>query len=360
MSRHARASQGSRPTILDVARLARVSAGTVSHVLTKSRHVRPETIDRVEHAIAQLGYRPNRIARSLIKRQTHTIGMILPNLINPSHVDLLHAVEEILSEKGYAVVFGNSQNDPIKEYRCIATFRDRQVDGLITAIATDADSAEMRALVAEMPVVMVNRSVPGCDADSVHCDIETGMRFAIDHLVTLGHRWIALINGDPRIQTARTRQAGFAAALQGHGLEAAAMTEGVFSVESGRTQALDLIRSGRRVTAICAGNDVLALGVLEGLKEIGVEIPGDVSVVGFNDIAYARFTEPSLTTVNVPYRLMGAEAARIILERLANRAIPVQRIVVKAGLVVRHSTGPLRSGAASVGWQLTAWEGGDP
>ena len=360
MERGARPPSTIYPTIHDVARLAGVSAGTVSHVLTKSRYVRPETVERVETAIAQLGYRPNRVAQSLIKRQTHTIGMILPNLINPSHVDLLHAVEETLSDEGYTVVFGNSQNDPVKERRCIGAFRDRRVDGLITAIATDADAAEMRSLAEEIPVVMVNRIVPGWDGDSVLCDTRTGMELAIDHLVSLGHRQIALINGDPRIQTARMRQAGFEAALRKHGLVAAAMSEGVFSVESGRAQALDLIRSGIRVTAICAANDVMALGVLEGIKEAGLRVPENVSVTGFNDIAYARFTSPSLTTVNVPYRVMGAEAARLILDRLVDRAIRARQIFVTPRLVARESTTPIQSTSTTAGVWPTVERGGNP
>ena len=359
MERSERLPSAIRPTIQDVARLAGVSAGTVSHALTKSRFVRPETVERVKTAIAKLGYRPNRVAQSLIKRQTHTVGMVLPNLINPSHVDLLHAVEETLSDEGYVVVFGNSQNDPVKEHCCIAAFRDRRVDGLITAIATDADVAEMRALAEEMPVVMVNRIVPGCDGDSVLCDTQIGMELAIDHLVGLGHRQIAFINGDPRIQTARMRRAGLDAALRKHGLVAAAISDGVFSVESGHAQVLDLIRSGIRASAICAGNDLMAFGVLEGIKEAGLRVPEDVSVVGFNDISYARFTSPSLTTVNVPYRLMGAEAARIILDRLANRKAPPQQIIVKPRLVVRYSTAPVQSTSATADHEPTAHGGGN-
>jgi DNA-binding LacI/PurR family transcriptional regulator len=264
--------------------------------------------------------------------------MILPNLINPSHVDLLHAVEEALGDQGYAVLFGNSQNDPVRERRYIAAFQDRRIDGLITAIATDADPAEMRALATEMPVVMVNRIVPGWDGDSVLCDTDTGMALAIDHLASLGHRRIAFLNGDPRIQTARKRRAGFDAAMRKHGLSAVAMSEGVFSVESGRAQVLELVCSGMWVTALCVGNDIMALGVLEGIREAGLRVPEDVSVVGFNDIAYARFTAPSLTTVKVPYQAMGIEAARLILNRLTNRETPPQRIFVQPELVVRRST----------------------
>ncbi len=342
MERSEHSSPTDRPTILHVAQLAGVSTGTVSHVLTKSHYVRPETVERVEAAIAQLGYRPNRVAQALIKRRTHTIGMMLPNLINPSHVDLLHAVEETLGDAGYAMVFGNSQNDPVKERRCLEALRDRRVDGLITAIATDTEAREMESIARDMAVAMVNRTVPGWDGDSVIPDTDWGMIQAVDHLVSLGHREIAFVNGDPRIQTARDRRRGLDMALRRHGLAAVSITEGVFSVESGYAQTVNLLRSGIRATAICAGNDVMALGVLQAAKDNGLCVPRDLSVVGFNDIQYARFTSPSLTTVCVPYRLIGAEAARLILARLADPKSPTQQIVVRPNLVIRESSGAPR------------------
>jgi LacI family transcriptional regulator len=327
-----------RPTVSDVARLAKVSVGTVSHVLTRSRYVRPRTILRVERAIKRLQYRPNRVAQSLIRRRTHTIGMLLPNLINPSHVDLLHAVEETLEAEGYAVLFGNSQNSPHREGRYLEAFRDRGVDGVITAIAMDADPSELRKMAGEMPLVMVNRQVPGWDGDCVLCDIATGMRQAVDHLVEVGHRQIAFLNGDTRIQTARFRQAAFEAALRRHRLRPAAVSAGVFSVESGYSQALELLGVGVQATAICAANDVMALGVLEALKKLGIHVPEGLSVVGFNDILYARLASPSLTTVHVPYSEMGTKAARLILERLVTRGKSTQQVTVMPQLIVRHST----------------------
>ncbi|HWU39087.1 MAG TPA: LacI family DNA-binding transcriptional regulator [Candidatus Acidoferrum sp.] len=338
MKRSLRSSSPRRATVSDVARLARVSVGTVSHVLTRSRFVRPKTVLKVERAIEQLRYRPNRVAQSLIRRRTHTIGMLLPNLINPSHVDLLHAVEETLEPEGYAVLFGNSQNSPNREACYLEAFRDRGVDGVITAIAMDADATELRRVAGEMPLVMVNRRVPGWDGDSVLCDVATGMRQAVDHLVGLGHRQVAFLNGDTRIQTARFRQAAFEAAMRGHRFRPAAVTAGVFSVESGCSQTLDLLGGGAQATAICAANDVMALGALEALKKLGIQVPEGLSVVGFNDILYARLASPSLTTVHVPYGEMGTKAARLMLERLVAREKPARQVMVMPQLIVRHST----------------------
>jgi len=332
-----------RPTVLDVAQLAGVSAGTVSNVLTKSRYVRPETVIRVEAAVAELGYRPNRIAQSLINRRTRTIGMILPNLVSPYHVDLLHAVEDVLGDAGYAVVFGNSQNDPIREERCIDAFRDHLVDGLVTAIATDTGAEKLRALAEEMSIVMINRLVPGWDGDSVTSDTDTGMELAVGHLADLGHCYISLVNGDPRIQTARVRRTAFEAALHRRGLVAWSITEDRFSVESGRAQTESLLQSANPPTAICAGNDVIALGVLEAIKNAGLRVPDDLSVVGYNDVEYTRYTSPGLTTIHVPARAMGAEAARLILDRLARPESPTRQIVMPTSLVVRQSTVPLKA-----------------
>ena len=333
-----------RPTLLDVALLAGVSVGTVSNVLTKSRYARPEAVHRVEAAVAELGYRPNRVAQALINGQTRTIGMILPNLVSPYHVDLLHAVEEVLSDAGYAVLFGNSQNDPIKEERCIDALRDRLVDGLVTAIATDTGADKLRALSEEVPIVMINRLVPGWDGDTVTSDTDTGMELAVGHLVDLGHSRIALVNGDPRIQTARVRRCAFEAAMQRRGLKACSITEDRFSVESGRAQTESILRSANPPTAICAGNDVIALGVLEAIRNAGLRVPDDLSVVGYNDVGYTRYTSPSLTTIHVPTRAMGFEAARLILGRLERPEGPARHIVMPTTLVVRQSTTVPRSG----------------
>jgi len=331
-----------RPTVADVARAAKVSVGTVSHVLTQSRHVRPETVRRVQRAIQRLRYRPNRVAQSLIRRRTHTVGMLLPNLINPSHVDLLHAVEDTLNDAGYAVLFGNSQNEPQRELRYLEAFRDRGVDGIITAIAIDVDVDELRPAAGEVPLVMVNRQVPGWVGDRVGCDVARGMESVIAHLVALGHRRIGFINGDHRIQTARTRQAGFEAALRTHRLRSAGIRVGAFSVESGREQARAMVERPAPPTAICAANDVIALGVLEALRERKIPVPGACSVVGFNNFLYARLATPSLTTVHVPYREMGQAAARLMLERLRDPDRPVQEFIIAPRLVERDSSGPVR------------------
>ena len=341
MKRSGSHSSPEQPTVQDVARLARVSVGTVSHVLTGSRYVRPETVRRVEQAIERLGFRPNRVAQALIRQRTNTIGMIIPDVANPFFAELLRGAEEVLGTADYAVVFGNSDNDPRKQQRYVDAFRDHRVDAVIMAVASESDADEIKALASEVPMVIVDRLVPTWDGDSVVGDNHAGMELMVGHLVELGHRRIALVNGNPWLSTARHRREGFEAALRLRGLAAVSVTSGAFTLESGQQQVAGLLRSADRPTAICAGNDLLALGALAAAKEAGLRVPRDLSVAGYDDIAYASLASPSLTTVWQPARSMGAEAARLVLDRLAGGSGPGRQVVMKPRLVVRESTAPI-------------------
>ncbi len=339
----ARPAPGKPPTVQDVARLAGVSVGTVSHVLSNTRYVSPETRERVEWAIAQLGFRPNRVAQALISQRTKTVGMILPDVANPFFSELLRGVEDVLGAADYAVVFGNSDNDSVKERRYISTFRERRVDGMIAVIAADTDAEEMCALGEEVPMVILDRLIPGWTGDSVVGDNRAGMALVVEHLLSLGHRRIALVNGDPRLSSARERGEAFKAAMLSRGVQPVAITEGLFTLQSGYEQTARLLSMHPRPTAICTGNDLLALGALSAIMDAGLKVPQDLSLVGYDDIAYARLAYPPLTTVRQPARDMGATAARLILDRLTGvhgvDRRPVQ-MVLKTELVVRQSTAP--------------------
>ena len=331
-------SAARRPTVVDVARAAGVSVGTVSNVVSGARAVRPETRERVERAIAELGFRPNTVARALIRRRTQTVGMVIPDVTNPFFSDLIWEVERALTDADYAVVFGNSANDPARERRYLEAFLSRRVDALVVVVTAGADLDFVRGLAAEVPTVFVDRLVPP-DVESVVGDNDAGMALVVDHLAGLGHRRVALVNGDAGLETARAREAGADAALARHGLELAARSSGAFTLQSGDDQARALL--GRdRPTAVIAANDLLAMGVLAAAARAGLAVPGDLSVTGYDDIPYAAFTSPPLTTVRQPARAMGEEAARLLLARLAGDAGPPQRSVVGPELRLRSSTGP--------------------
>jgi hypothetical protein len=181
--------------------------GTVSNVVSGTRNVRPETRARVERAIAELGFRPDGVARALIRRRTQTVGMVVPDVTNPFFSELVWEVERALTEADYAVVFGNSANDPARERRYLEAFLGRRVDALVVAVTAGADVGLVRGLAAEVPTVFVDRLVPS-DVDSVVGDNDAGTALVVDHLVGLGHRSIALVNGEEGLETARVREAG--------------------------------------------------------------------------------------------------------------------------------------------------------
>jgi DNA-binding LacI/PurR family transcriptional regulator len=326
-----------KPTIRDVARRARVSVGTVSHVLNGSRAVREDTRQRVERAITELRYRPNRLARALVRQRTGMIGMIIPDVTNPFFATLLRGVEDALVEFGYGVIFGNSDNQPLKEQAYLDAFRERRVDAVILTPVANAESAMLQELARELPLILVDRLLPEWEGDYVVCDNRTGMRLAVEHLVRLGHQRIALVNGNPLLSTGRERRAGFLEAMAAHGLKPFAVSDGMFTLESGYAQAMALFQQRERPTAICAGNDLIALGVLVAARACGLSIPADLSLTGFDDIASAELTSPELTTIRQPTREIGAEAARAAIRRIGGES-PVSRIVMPVQLVVRKST----------------------
>jgi LacI family transcriptional regulator len=324
--------------VVDVARAANVSVGTVSNVVSGARNVRPETRERVELAIAELGFRPNTIARALIRRRTTTVGMVIPDVTNPFFSDLIWEVERALADADYAVVFGNSANDPARERRYLEAFLSRRVDALVVVVTAGADLDFVRGLAVEVPTVFVDRLVPP-EVESVVGDNGAGMTLVVDHLVELGHRRLALVNGDEGLETTRAREVGVDAALARHGLELVARSSGVFTLESGDAQARQLL-AGSAPTAVVAANDLLAMGVLSAAARAGLSIPEDLSVTGYDDIAYASFTAPPLTTVCQPARAMGEEAVRLLLARLEGDEGPPRRVVVEPELRERASTGP--------------------
>lgn len=323
-----------KATIVDVARAAEVSTGTVSHVLSGARYVRPETRARVEQAIGELGYRPSTIARALTSRRTKTVGMVVPDVTNPFFSDLIWQVERALTDSGYALIFGNSANDSERERRYLEGLLERQVDAAVLVVTAEADESLIRRVAAEVPAVQVDREAVA--ADAVVGDNAAGTAAAVDHLVSLGHRRIALVNGDERLPTARERRAGFEAALARHGLSAVAHESGEFTLESGRALAARALDAGP--DAVLAGNDLIAMGVINAAAERGLRVPDDLSVVGYDDIAYAAFTSPPLTTVRQPGGEMGSETARLLLSRLDGHDGPPRRVVVHPELVVRGST----------------------
>lgn len=334
-----------RPTIEDVARLANVHKGTVSRALNAdTRHqVNRETVARVRRAAEELGYVPNAMARGLRKNSSMTIGVVIPDLTNPFFPPLVRGIEAYLQPRGYTALLANTDSSEAAEQAALQSLLGRRVDGLIIASGDPRHEAAIADLHrAGVRAVLMNRAAGRAPYPLVTGDDARGVTAAVVHLVELGHRRLLHIAGPEAFSTSAIRRDAFTAACErqrgvtGTVVEAAALT-----VEAGQRSMDDVIRAGGRLpTAVVAGNDLIAFGVLRSLRAHGLDCPGDVSVTGFNDIAFAEDVVPSLTTVRVPSQEMGAEAARLLLTGIELGTQEAVTIRLPVSLIVRGSTGP--------------------
>lgn len=332
-------------TLRDVAAAAGVHPATASRALNPGTRslVNEDTARRVLEAAAGLGYRPNPIARGLKTSRSYTVGVVVPDLRNPLFPPIARGIEERLEPAGYTSLLANTDNDPERERLSFDALRARQVDGYITASAR-RDHPLLQALAANgWPLVLVNRATDDNALPSVVPDDRDGMRQALQHVVQLGHRQIAHLAGPFALSTGVHRYEGFVQGMESHGLEVdpgLVLMGTRYAEEEGARLCRELLASGRAFTAVLAGNDLMALGCIDALREAGIDCPREVSVVGFNDMDWSDRFSPPLTTVRVPHQRLGTEAAGLLLERLADPTAPARHIVLPVELVIRGSTAP--------------------
>ncbi|GGH43655.1 LacI family DNA-binding transcriptional regulator [Microbacterium album] len=334
-----------RVTIDDVARLAGVHKATVSRALNEATRsqVRAATVERVRAAADELGYVPDVVARGLRTKTSMTIGVIIPDLMNPIFPPIVRGIEHVLQPRGYTALLANTDGRDAVELAAFESLVQRRVDGFIVATGRlGAQPAVERAHRDGVFAVMVNREAGSAPYPVVTNDSESGMAAAVQHLVDLGHRRIAHLAGPRDFSTTRARADAFAAAARElPGVRTRVVDAGALTTEAGQ-RAMDelLARGARRPTAIIGGNDLVALGAIRSLHAHGLRVPEDVSVVGFNDMPFAADFSPSLTTVRVPLREMGMESARLLLAAIEMRQLDARTIRIPVSLVVRDSTGP--------------------
>jgi len=335
------AARGSkRVTMRQIAARARVSVGTVSHVINNSAGVRPEVRKRVLDAIERLGYQPSLLARGLRRNQTTILGMIIPDISNPFFPLVVRGVEDIAYQNSYRLMLCNTDNDAQKEQVYFDELRAYRMAGLIVIPSADSRLVPMAAASGgEIPVICLDRCPEGWKGDTVTVDNAEGAYQAARYLLELGHRRIATIAGQLHVTSGVERLKGFKRALREAGVSIAQeyIQEGRFDRLSGYEKGLMLLQFSPRPTAIVAANDLVALGVLAALREMGLRCPEDVSLVGFDDQEIASFTNPALTTVAQPAYQMGARAAALLFERLRGEDVAAQQVVMKATLRVRDS-----------------------
>lgn len=335
-----------RTTIIDVARAAGVHASTVSRALNPATRgmVTEAVAQRVMAAAEQLGWRPSVLAAGLRTRRTRTVGILVPDLVNPVFPPIVRAAETRFAEAGYVALVANTDTDPSREALLIERMAAHLVDGLMLASAAQGSRALDLCARWGIPVVLINRRLPAAGVPAVVNDDVLGMMLAVRHLAALGHRRIAHIAGPPGVSTAMDRRRGFelAAAEAGIGAEII-VTAPAYTEAAGRHAAEEVLR-GPPVTAIAAANDMLCLGVYEALAAAGLQVGRDMSVTGFNDMPFVDRISPPLTTVRIQHAEMGRQAADVLLAELGGQPDPARDITLAPLLVARGSSAPPGAG----------------
>ena len=291
-----------------------------------------------------LGYQPNVLARSLRRGKTHTIGVILPDNANPYFAEVVRGIEDTSFSQGYSVILCNSESDLGKEHLYTNVLIEKQVDGIIFVAAGLSEENISNLQKRGVPSVLVDRQVPGVQLDSVFADNQAGGLLATNHLIGLGHSAIACITGPQGVRSSSERLAGYRSALQTAGLSSHPgwVVEGDFQYQGGYDAAAELFSAGSAPSAIFACNDLMAIGVYRYAHENQLHIPRDISIIGFDDIRLAEFTNPPLTTIRQSKAKMGSQAAELLLGRIANGNLPVQQEIISVNLVIRTSTAQMQ------------------
>jgi LacI family transcriptional regulator len=331
------------PTLRDVAEVAGVHAATASRALNPAtrRLVSAETARKVLRAAEQLGYRPNPIARSLKTSRSGTVGLVIPDLTNPLFPPIVRGIEDVLGPAGFNAWIVNTDNDPDREKVQIESLRSRQVEGLIIATARLVHPLLQRLHEQGMRMVLVNRRVEGLQIPSITPDDAAGIALGVQHLAELGHERIAHLAGPGTTSTGVVRARAFRHAVRDAGLDddpALVVGCDYWTEAEGARGLRTLLDERPPFTAIVAGNDLLALGCYDVFAERGIDCPGDMSVVGFNDMPFLDKLRPPLTTVAVPHYEIGTEAARMLLESIDDPDRHSRSVMLPPSLVVRAST----------------------
>jgi LacI family transcriptional regulator len=324
----------------EVAERAGVSVTTVSHVVNNTRTVNPDTRSRVEEAMQMLGYQPNVLARSLRRGVTHTIGIILPDSANPYFAEVVRGIEDTSFAQGYSVILCNSDNDLDKEHHYTNVLVEKQVDGIIFVAAGLSAENILNLQARRVPLVLVDRNVPNVQVDEVLADNQNGGWLATRHLIDLNHRSIACIAGPTGVRLSSERVAGYRQALESADIvyDPKWVVEGDFQYQSGYAAAKKLFHSQPSPTAIFACNDLMAIGAYRFAHEKKMRVPEQLSIVGFDDVRLAAYTNPPLTTVRQSKREMGTQAAKLLLERIAQQDLKPRQVILGTELVIRRST----------------------
>lgn len=330
------AARQDRAGILAVARRAGVSPATVSRIVNRTRDVSPEIAERVRRAIDELGYFPDTQARSLASGRSRILGLIVSDITNPFFPELIHGFERIAVEQGYEVLLGSTNYDPSMMATVVRRMLERQVEGVAVMTSEFEKTLLGRLTERRIPLAFVDVGPRAPLVRNIRVDYRRGIEDAIQHLLRLGHRRVAFISGPAELKSAQARRSAFLESLRAARLKPALTVESDHSLEGGFQAVSRLLAGPRRPTAVLCSNDLTAIGVLRGLDAEGLRAPGDMSVIGFDDIHMAQFTLPPLTTV----RLSRLDLASLAFRAITEVPAKARGYVLETRLIVRASTGP--------------------
>jgi len=327
-------------TIKDVAKTAGVSVGTVSNVLNNLETVTEKNKQKVMQAIKELGYKPNKIAASLSKKKTMNVGLIIPDVSSPFYSDLIKGVTENLDVNGYNVFLCSSSNDIKKESKILKDLVSMWIDGIIMipVYSNNRDINEIKKI--DVPMVLVNREIAGIKTDMVVFDNFGGAYEATNFLIKNEFKKIIILSGPKSLSSFEERLLGWKAAMEENNLfKKNYIFSGDFSIESGYEMMMNALKSLKKIDAVFAASDLIALGALNALEEKNINVPDDISIIGFGDIYLSKFLKPSLTTIRRPFYNIGKTAVLILLERIKSKSEKKEPIkfVIKGKLEIRNS-----------------------
>lgn len=327
-------------TLKDVAALANVSRATAARALNSYGYVGDETAQRVQEAAEKLGYRGNRLAQALRNGQLPIVGCILGDIQNPFFARIAYDIEALARECGHNLVIGSSEEELAQETSLLASLQSLSIRGFIVAPTSADDNSHLQRLIAEnVPLVLIDRVAEGIECDSVVVDNEGGARKAVEYLISMGHKRVGLLQDDTRIFTSRERLNGYQAALAAGGIKSDDRMVSVSqsTVEHAVDATIRLFSQKTPPTALFTVDSLMTQGALLAFRSMGISIPHDVSLVGFDDFNLATFTDPQITVVSQPVSEIGRAAARLLFDRLAGKSEPPQKIRFETKLIVRGS-----------------------
>jgi LacI family transcriptional regulator len=325
----------------DVAKRAGVSVSTVSHVLNKTRAVAPETMRAVEEAIAEVGFTPNILARSLVRSSTNAIGVALSAITNIYFGEVVRGIQSECARHRLMMFFADTADDPDTQFEVMRELHQRRVDGMILAPVPDREDRMMNYVKRhKIPVVFVDRSVEG-PFDQVVVENRKPMKELVAHLVGHGHRRIALVSGLDGLSTTIERVEGYEAGLAEAGLpvDRSLVEDGSSDIETARASVHRLIAKENPPTAIITANNKMTIGAMKALRELGHRVPEDIALAGFDDFEWADSFEPRLTVIAQPCHAMGVRAVGMLVKRMKDEGRKGRTVRLPAELRIRDSCG---------------------